>query len=168
MLARTWIDDDDDWKWVYRKQCHISHPQQLFILARCETDITSQPYKRCQVLFLSRAQRKAIQLSRVHDRWLFVGWHFISAPRNFSIHLLCFFSAPTTRPLPTIKQYQYANQVGLIAAVLHAWNIRVTIVVSRSHAVYRSLPWGRIWIPCNISSARVTLFYKRIRRSRVR
>lgn len=40
-----------------------------------------------------------------------------------------------TRSFSPIKQYLYANHPGLIATALHAWVIRVTIMVSRSPIV---------------------------------
>lgn len=47
-----------------------------------------------------------------------------------------------TRSFSPIKQYLYANHPGLIATALHAWVIRVTIMVSRSPIVSYSRPRG--------------------------
>lgn len=47
----------------------------------------------------------------------------------------CPLSLAHSRSFSPIKQYLYANHPGLIATALHAWVIRVTIMVSRSPIV---------------------------------
>lgn len=61
-----------------------------------------------------------------------------SSPAFLSLPLRPTHSVPClspTRSFSPIKQYLYANHPGLIATALHAWVIRVTIMVSRSPIV---------------------------------
>lgn len=58
-----------------------------------------------------------------------------SSPAFLSRPVLSVPCLSPTRSFSPIKQYLYANHVGLIATALHAWVIRVTIIVSRSPMV---------------------------------